>query len=347
MNARDTIFATPLDAATPASGHERRLPELDGLRAISILLVLAAHLLPVGPKILSFNSASGAMGMSLFFALSGFLITQKLIDNPDIFDFLVRRLARIVPLLWLYVVLLLAFFEFDLPKFGVTALFGINYWTEYIDGYNAHLWSLCVEMHFYVFVALLVALLGRRGLLLLFPLCLAITIWRISDGQFISIKTHHRVDEILSGACIAWLYCHNRLSLGQFRWLLPAAFLGLFACSLLQSGALQYLRPYAGALVLAAAITSPLSVFKRLLHHRVLAYVAAISYALYVFHPITASGWLSDDNKIVKYLIKRPISFALTFGLAHLSTFYWEKHWIAAAKNFLRRRRAALRKAEA
>jgi peptidoglycan/LPS O-acetylase OafA/YrhL len=316
------------------------------LRAISILLVLAAHLLPVGPKFLGLNSASGAMGMSLFFALSGFLITQKLIENPDIFDFLVRRFARIIPLLWLYVLLILALFEFDLPKSGVTALFAINYWTEYIDGYNAHLWSLCVEMHFYVFVAVLVAALGRRGLLLLFPLCIAITLWRISDGQYISIKTHHRVDEILAGACVAWLYCHNRLLLRQTRWLLPAAFLILFACSLLQSGALQFLRPYAGALVLAAAITAPLNELKRLLHHRVLAYVAAISYALYVFHPLTASGWLADDNKTVKYFLKRPVSLALTFALAHLSTFYWEKHWITGAKNYLRKRRAALSKVE-
>ena len=58
-----------------------RLPALDGLRAISILLVLAAHMLPLGPKILGLNFTAGAMGMSLFFALSGFLIASAL-DLP-------------------------------------------------------------------------------------------------------------------------------------------------------------------------------------------------------------------------------------------------------------------------
>jgi peptidoglycan/LPS O-acetylase OafA/YrhL len=75
-----------------------RLPILDGLRAISILLVLAAHMLPLGPKVIALNSTAGAMGMSLFFALSGFLIASTLIHNADIREFLVRRLTRIVPL---------------------------------------------------------------------------------------------------------------------------------------------------------------------------------------------------------------------------------------------------------
>ena len=60
-----------------------RLPALDGLRAISILLVLACHMLPLGPKVLQLNEAAGAMGMSLFFALSGFLIVSGLIYNAD------------------------------------------------------------------------------------------------------------------------------------------------------------------------------------------------------------------------------------------------------------------------
>jgi hypothetical protein len=48
-----------------------RLPVLDGLRAISILLVLATHMLPIGPKVLRLNETAGAMGMSLFFSLFG------------------------------------------------------------------------------------------------------------------------------------------------------------------------------------------------------------------------------------------------------------------------------------
>src|SRR5437667_9931257 len=79
-----------------------KFPILDGLRAISILLVLADHLLPLGPKILQLNATAGSMGMSLFFALSGFLITSGLIKNPNISEFMARRLARILPLAYVY-----------------------------------------------------------------------------------------------------------------------------------------------------------------------------------------------------------------------------------------------------
>ena len=69
---------------------------LDGLRAFSILLVLAGHLLPLGPKMLYLNGTAGSMGISFFFALSGFLITSGLIKNQSIREFIVRRLARIL-----------------------------------------------------------------------------------------------------------------------------------------------------------------------------------------------------------------------------------------------------------
>src|SRR5262245_33415169 len=55
-----------------------RIPILDGWRAMSILLVLGSHLLPLGPKVLELNFTAGAAGMALFFTLSGFLIVQFL-----------------------------------------------------------------------------------------------------------------------------------------------------------------------------------------------------------------------------------------------------------------------------
>src|ERR1700692_4978158 len=88
-------------------------PVLDGLRAISILLVLACHLLPLGPKVLRLNETAGAMGMSLFFALSGFLITTGLIKNPDIHEFMVRRLARILPLAYAFTIVVFLIFSLD------------------------------------------------------------------------------------------------------------------------------------------------------------------------------------------------------------------------------------------
>ena len=62
-----------------------------------------------------------------------------------------------------------------------------------------------------------------------------------------------------------------------------------------------------------------------------LAYIATISYALYIIHGGLEHTWLGDGEKIIKY-VKRPLLFAATFLLAHLSTFYFEKYWIDLGK---------------
>src|SRR6056297_1960620 len=59
-------------------------------------------MLPLGPPFLNLNSMSGLMGMSVFFCLSGFLITRFLWERPEIFPFLVRRVARVFPLIFLF-----------------------------------------------------------------------------------------------------------------------------------------------------------------------------------------------------------------------------------------------------
>ena len=76
-------------------------PELDGFRGLSILAVLAAHMLPLGPEVWRGNSTAGYMGMSVFFALSGFLISRFLWNSQDVGKFFVRRCARILPLVLL------------------------------------------------------------------------------------------------------------------------------------------------------------------------------------------------------------------------------------------------------
>src|SRR5689334_16088961 len=73
------------------------LPVLDGWRGISILCVLATHMLPLGPYGWG-NAFVGIAGMSLFFTLSGFLITSTLLEKDDVRSFFIRRACRILPL---------------------------------------------------------------------------------------------------------------------------------------------------------------------------------------------------------------------------------------------------------
>jgi peptidoglycan/LPS O-acetylase OafA/YrhL len=331
--------------AAPERGQTSatRLGELDGLRAISIMLVLGSHMLPLGPKSLQLNHVAGAMGMSLFFALSGFLITSTLLARPRVTDFLVLRLARILPLYFLYLTLVFAFWDHGLERLLMSVLFTINYQGQYLDTYTGHLWSLCVEIHFYLAIAFSVAVGGRKAIWIVWPACLAITMLRIGAGEVISIRTHHRVDEILAGACVATLY-------GMFgmKWLNDRRLMliGILAFALWvigshpSGGLAQYLRPYGSAGCLAATIWASPSMLRRLLTSRPFRYVAEISYALYIVHPASIAGWMNEGSITTRYLLKRPVSFALTFLLAHLSTFYWESLFRKWARDFLKNKRS-------
>jgi len=62
-----------------------------------------------------------------------------------------------------------------------------------------------------------------------------------------------------------------------------------------------------------------------LLSNRYLIYIATISYALYVWHSPFRSGWFAEGSTMEVYMFRRPIGISMTFILAHLSTFYFEK----------------------
>jgi peptidoglycan/LPS O-acetylase OafA/YrhL len=75
------------------------------------------------------------------------------------------------------------------------------------------------------------------------------------------------------------------------------------------------------------------------LTHKWLVYVAAISYALYVIHPLVGDTWLGSGETLERYA-KRPLLFAAVFLLAHISTFYFECRWIDFGKRLSRRLRS-------
>ncbi len=179
------------------AGH---LPALDGVRGLAILAVLLFHFVsPANPQgrldhALTWLFAYGALGVDLFFLLSGFLITGILYDSrtdPNYFrNFYMRRVLRIFPLY--YGVLAVVFLVVPLipPLRGSEIaglrseqawawLYGVNLYLAIHGGwvlsYLTHFWSLAVEEQFYLVWPLLVWLLaGRPRVFLTFSLAVAI-----------------------------------------------------------------------------------------------------------------------------------------------------------------------------
>jgi peptidoglycan/LPS O-acetylase OafA/YrhL len=320
-----------------------RIEILDGWRAVSILFVLAGHLLPMGPAAWKINGSLAVGGMALFFALSGFLITHFLLERADVAEFLRRRLFRIVPLGWSVMLVLAIVHGAGAGTIAANLLFVANLPPTRLMTGGEHLWSLCVEAQFYLGAALLVAAGGRRALWLLLPLCVLVTIGRMIAGAEYSIVTWLRIDDILAGATMALLCGRPRAAAVMRRapsWL-PVLLLALLvAVSGERAGSLNFVRPYIAAAAVGISIHSAPDAMRRLYASRPAVYIATISYALYVFHMLFEASWLGSGDRLVKYA-KRPLLLFTTFAAAHLSTFHFERPIIAWGKR--RRRLAAAR----
>ena len=306
------------------------LAVLDGWRGLSILFVLACHLLPLGPNIWELNVSTGILGMVLFFNLSGFLITSFLFNEQNVVKFLIRRFFRIIPLAWLYLLIALSLSGASIYSWISHALFFANLPPKSLFSLTDHFWSLCVEIQFYVGIAILVALLRRRGLFLLPVLCLLFTALRIWDGVYYSTFTYYRIDEILAGCTLA-LICKGHLgtSIQNMLKRLPFWFMTillLLSC-MPQTTWLNYFRPYFAACLIGKTLLDPATRTNRILSNNTLIFLATISYSLYVIHPILAESWLGSGDILIKYA-KRPLLFAVLFVLAYLSTHFYEKRFI-------------------
>jgi peptidoglycan/LPS O-acetylase OafA/YrhL len=154
---------------------DRRIPSLDGLRAVSIGLVLISHL--SGTR--GFPIAvlrTGELGVRVFFVISGYLITtlllaeEKRYGSVSLGRFYLRRTFRIFPTYYVYLGLILALSlagSIDLNPHD--AVHAFTYTTNYHPArswWMGHTWSLAVEEQFYLLWPFLVVMLGGRRAIL-------------------------------------------------------------------------------------------------------------------------------------------------------------------------------------
>jgi len=139
-----------------------RIPSLDGLRAISIALVLFGHLIGTAgfPQVPSIRVDFGHLGVTVFFVISGFLITSLLMAEREkdgtvsLKRFYLRRVLRIFPAFYAFVAALVVanavgWIDLSATDLAVAATYTANYY-PYRSWDVGHLWSLSVEEQFYL-----------------------------------------------------------------------------------------------------------------------------------------------------------------------------------------------------
>ena len=207
-------------------------PALDGVRGLAIILVMLFHLLYSNPvhgsrvaMLLGMLTRTGWIGVDLFFALSGFLLTGILFDSLGdrryFRNFYLRRLLRIAPLYYGTLFVLWIYFHAwpnKLPL-GLVALYlqNTSLWWHHVYPSNPMVWtlqaywSLAVEEQFYLAWPIIVFLVRRRTSLmwvslagaLLAPLCRGLLLAHGASYEALLKLTFCRQDSLLCGAWLA------------------------------------------------------------------------------------------------------------------------------------------------
>ncbi len=215
--------------------HPKYIKSLDGLRAIAALSVLVFHFSQYAiftsdwGKWIQKIGYLGQTGVSLFFVLSGFLITRILLDqinHPHYWkNFFIRRSLRIFPLYYLY----LTFEYFVVPNVYGTGTPDISlqwYYWFYLQDFAftfhwtsmgpKHFWTLAVEEHYYLVWPFVVFYFKINKLIhpiIFIFIVSAITRYILAINGFQTFFfTFARMDEIALGALLAWMEKKNALS---------------------------------------------------------------------------------------------------------------------------------------
>ena len=285
------------------------VPALDGLRAIAIILVMLAHA--------NFQlGANGILGVDMFFALSGFLITTLLLEEYEINNtislagFYIRRTFRLFPALYILLIVIfcyvLLFTNSMVEKVSIINeikaaslyLYNISWqWGWGSEGLLlGHTWSLAVEEQFYMFWPLLLITALKLRILKQFGIGLFIFILFIfllkTGGQISPLGNALIHESIFIGCFAALLRWHNYLKINlhfiiPFSLLLFTILIGVFPMpwymELFKQGGRSLLAVIT-VIIILNLVKNPSSITSKILSLPILVFIGKISYALYLWH---------------------------------------------------------------
>jgi peptidoglycan/LPS O-acetylase OafA/YrhL len=288
------------------------IPALDGVRALAILLVLVYHWFPEGQGLNIMPN--GPIGVTLFFVLSGYLISNILMEQQTLGtyarsfkNFVARRALRIFPIYFLVLMGLLVLQRFNIvlnsdfyDHPGYYWMYLVNYWIElhgnWADALSPY-WSLSVEEQFYLVWPFCMLLLATRfrAYFLWFTVVFGVVFRYFSVHVYggLGVSMLSCVDTFAWGALLAHYLRDGRLvevELWIKRLLIPAAFCFLCICLLYTDGDLMkqlFFRTFTSmvSVVLLFYAMQP-GVISKFFSVQPLRLIGQMSYGLYLYHMV-------------------------------------------------------------
>jgi peptidoglycan/LPS O-acetylase OafA/YrhL len=308
----------------------KRIPSLDGLRAISISLVVVGHMAHAGyaPR---FFSQYANLGVRIFFVISGYLITTILLGEHSrtgtisLREFYVRRAYRIFPaaLCFILVIVVLYWNTLRWYDIGAALLYLVNF-DPFAPWVIGHLWSLSVEEQFYFLWPSVLRKWYRHRMIILCAVILAAPIartvfffFKVDGGGYGNLLTVG--DNLATGCLLAMLGSRLR----EIRWhvaalmLLALVLIPLYAAdsrlrTLFMLFILSPILHFSIAGILLHVVQHPY----RLLNLAPVVWLGNISYSLYLwqqpfFNPSSPSRygvlWAIGLACVSYYLVEKPM----------------------------------------
>ncbi|WP_425562822.1 acyltransferase family protein [Mucilaginibacter panaciglaebae] len=352
------IFSEP--AVIPEVLNQKRYPGLNGLRGISIILVVIYHFIFFKyPGQLSGLQFIGPLGVEIFFVISGFLITSLCLKekiqtgNISLKAFYIRRILRIIPVAYLYIIVIFilnAVFHLQIApvRFMFAALFLINLSISRIQSYDwylAHYWSLSTEEQFYLFFPAILKKYFRVFVFLLLIICFVVPIIRFSQSfgylnysWFMAlIRYLIKFQSISIGCLISILTFKGHLDFKQFKLavtLLAIAGICYFKYNQVLSPPVIFCNLATAiliGLVVVNCIRADRSFIFNILNSKLLSTIGILSYSIYIWQ----QPFLSNDKNLPLSMF--PYNFIFLLITPVVSYYCFEKYFLKLKQSFHKR----------
>lgn len=365
MKARESIFSKIYEA--PPMLQQNYFPSLDGLRAVSIAIVILAHLNEhfFNNHVLKILVGQGLLGVTIFFVISGFLITSLLLKEQiktgtiSLKNFYLRRFFRIFPLVILYVVCLICLNYFFHLEIHFITFIGCAFFLANLNFFNrsafaGHFWSLAFEEQYYLIFPFLLKKMYKFfiGLVLsatvFFPVLIVVAgYFQITVNQKIIHVFHFLAQFIplLIGTLLALLAFKNyflnswmqkkglvinTLLLLLIFWLNIDRIENVFEHYILFIKNVFVCFLIAFFIVINLTKENKNSIYFTVLNSKICIKIGVLSYSMYIWQQV----FTLFDDKLPQAFTSMPYNLILLLLVSFISYNYYEKYFLTFKNRF-------------